>query len=278
MNKGEKVVINSNQKQRVKTKIFIIIALVIVLGFILFIIIRNTIANNIFADESDEFAKLNNQTIFSVNKVYMYSSAGATQNNDNRPIWNLNISQYTDIALYINNNSSKELSLTNSVKELKIGNVKFNGVKKGTPELYYKNVYDFGKFTMGEENKIEDTLNYEVLLDGEIDYSKPQVYADLANPITLSFVNKNIIENKVLSDISADLKYDGTLLRKSGIILSDIKCNLSFTITIINNYNQEFVANVYLDIPIENTNVGTTIYDGKMEKTMAGVAKFYRMK
>ena len=278
MNKGENVIVNSNHEQNMKRKVLIIVILLVILCGIVFLLLRNRITNDSFAEESNEISKLNNQTIFTVNKIYMYTSAGATQNNDDRPIWNLNICQYTDIALYINNSSNKDLSLTNSIKELYISDVKFNDLKKGNPGLYYKNVYDFGKFVINDENKIEDKLKYEVVLDGELDYSKPQIYADAVNPITLSYVNKNILENKILSDISSDVRYDGTLLRKSGVILGDLACNLSFKLTIINNYNQEYVANIYLDIPLENTNVGATLYDGKMEKTIAGVTKFFRIK
>ena len=47
--------------------------------------------------------ELNNSSNFSIEKVLLYSSANATSNDTSRNLWNLNIYQYTDIIIYINN-------------------------------------------------------------------------------------------------------------------------------------------------------------------------------
>lgn len=65
-------------------------------------------------------------------------------------------------------------------------------------------------------NKITDNLEFKVLNDGDIDYSKPQIYADASNPITLEYVNENIKENHIISDISSDLTYNGEILKNMG--------------------------------------------------------------
>ena len=69
------------------------------------------------------------------------------------------------------------------------------------------------------------------------------------------------------------------LLKKAGILLSQMKCTLSFTITIINNYNQKFVATVYIDIPLEDSMNNTSIYDGKIVKNIenTNLVKFVRV-
>ena len=98
------------------------------------------------------------------------------------------------------------------------------------------------KLTNLEENKINDSIEFDIVNSGDIDYSKPTLYSNCQNPITLEYVNSEMEEDTIISDISTPLVYDGSLLKKAGILLSQMKCTLSFTITIINNYNQKFVA------------------------------------
>ena len=184
------------------------------------------------------------------------------------------------IAIYINNRADEKIDYENSIKEMYIDNIRYANLESGNASLLFKNVADFGKMTYSEDNVIQDKLEYKVLNDGDMDYSKPQIYADASNPIILEYANRNIKENSILSDISTDLIFDGTLLRKTGVILSTVKCTLSFDITIVNYYNQEFVANVYIDIPLEDTDTGKTIYDGKFVKKLenTNLIKFFRVK
>lgn len=279
MKKTSTVIINGSKPNNTREKLIAIIVLLAIFAVALTFIIMTYASNRKFADEINAFAKLNAKTVFSIDKIYMYSSADAVENSEDRAIWNLNVNQFTDIALYINNRSENTLNYENSIKEMYIENVKFSGLNLGTPALYFKDINNFGKITNEEENKINDKLKYKVLNDGDIDYSKPQIYADSSNPITLEYVNSNIKENAIISDISTDVTYDGSLLRKTAIILSNIKCLLSFDVIIINNYNQKFIANVYIDIPLEDTDVGTTIYDGKFVKKMenTNLIKFFRI-
>ena len=83
-----------------------------------------------------------------------------------------------------------------------------------------------------------------------------------------------------MSDISSDVIYDGSLLRKCGVVLSDISSYVSFNINIVNNYNQKFVANVYIEIPLEDTVTGDSIYNGRFVKKIEGtnLIKFFRIK
>ena len=283
------VVVNGNKTERIKTKLAIAIVLVTIAVFLLYNLILVIIVNKKFANEVSEFYKFNANTIFSIDKIYMYSSAGATENTTKKAIWNLNLYQYTDIAIYINNRSDKKLNNENSVKELYIDNIKFGDVQEGKPKLYFKNINDFGKSIIkvdeDSESKtntqsIDSKLDYTIVNDGEIDYSKPQIYADCSNPITLEYINEDIKKNQIISDITQNLTYDGNLLRKSGIILSTISNYVSFNIHIKNQYYQEFIANVYIDIPLEDTVTGDTIYEGKFSKTIEkdDYIKFYRTK
>ena len=278
MKKTTTVIVNGKKRSDTRTKLIVVTLLILVLIIMIVYTIMRFVTNNAFAESINEFWKLNSNTIFSIDNIYMYSSADAESNTEDRAIWNLNVHQYTDIAIYINNRSDEEFNYENSIKEMYIDNVKFSNVKYGKPSLAFEEIKNFGKFSNIEENIITDKIEYKILNDGDIDYSKPQMYADCSNPIVLEYANKNIKENEIISDIDTDLIFNGELLRRTGVFLDDIKCTVSFNITIINNYDKKFIANVYLDIPLEDTQTGETIYNGKQVKKIQtpNYIKFFR--
>lgn len=280
--KKKTLIIEDIEKQKQKN-FFIKLGITIILTILCIILIVNTIRINLvnkkFAEEISETSKINSQTIFSIDRIYLYSSADAKSNETNKPIWDLDIYQFTDIALYINNREEEEITYKNTIKELSIDNVKFNNLETGTPKLYYKNVEEFAKLDIIEENEIKDKLDFNVVNSGVVDYSKPVIYSNCQNPITLEYVNSKMKEETKITDITNPLTYDGSLLKKGGILLSKIECMLSFRVTIINNYDQKFVATVYIDIPIEDKFNSTNIYDGKVIKNIenANIVKFVRV-
>lgn len=270
---------DAEYRKKLYMKLVITITLVILCIMLIVSTIRVYIVNKEFANNMSEIAKLNSKTVFSIDRIYLYSSADAKSKETNKPIWDLDIYQYTDIALFINNRDNEGISYENTIKELTIDNVKFNGLEAGNPKLYYKNVNDFAKLDIVEENEIKDSMQFNVINSGDTDYTKPTIYSNCQNPITLEYVNFNMKEETKISDISTPLTYDGSLLKKAGISLSTIKCTLSFRVTIVNNYNQKYVATVYIDIPIEDSFSNTNIYDGKIIKNIenTNIVKFVRV-
>ena len=279
--KKKSLIIDEKASKRNKfiTKLIITIALAILCIVTIVYIIGIYKVNSEFSSYIDGLSRLNSKTVFSIDRIYLYSSADATSNETTKPVWDLNVSQFTDIAIYINNRAENGVNYENTIKELTISNIKFNNLQSGTPSLYYKNVNDFAKLTNLEENKINDSLEFNIVNSGDADYTKPVIYSNCQNPITLEYVNTNIEEDTITSDISTPLTYDGSLLKKSGILLSQMKCTLSFTITIVNNYNQKFVATVYIDIPLEDSMSSASIYDGKLVKNIenTNLVKFIRV-
>lgn len=279
----KKTLIIEDKNAEYRKKLYIKLAITIVLIILCIMLITSTIrvyiVNKEFANNMSEIAKLNSKTVFSIDRIYLYSSADAKSKETNKPIWDLDIYQYTDIALFINNRDNEGISYENTIKDLTIDNVKFNGLEAGNPKLYYKNVNDFAKLDIANENEIKDSMQFNVINSGDADYTKPTIYSNCQNPITLEYVNFNMKEETKISDISTPLTYDGSLLKKAGISLSTIKCTLSFRVTIVNNYNQKYVATVYIDIPIEDSFSNTNIYDGKIIKNIenTNIVKFVRV-
>lgn len=272
------VIVNGNDRYMIYRKIEILIVLLIIFIMSLYAFLHQIKINDSFSDAADTFMAMNQDTAFSIDKVYLYSSAYATNSLDNRSIWNLSVNQYTDIALYINNRYANGLNYYNSIKSLTISDISFNKANYGKPSLYYKDIQNFATSNFNEDYKIDKNLDFSIENDS-IDTSVPSIYSNAQNPITLGYVNSALKENYVIEDDSSTITYDGNLLRMTEVSLSSMKCTISFKITLTNYYNNVFVANVYIDIPLEDDN-GDTIYQGKLEKTIenTNLFKFFRIK
>lgn len=303
------------------------ISIFLILAILLFILIKvnyNDARKKVsLGNTISDITTLTSKSNFSIDKIYLYSSANAINNTTKKSIWDLNVYQYTDIALYLSSNSSNEKQ--NTIKELYIDNVKFDSINTGTPNLYYKNLFDFGRFDLIKKNVISDRLNYKVLPPVEIsegdkdnlntntstnelneisdtsvnisnevlenslnntintevpivgaeviDYAKPEIYSDCSVPITLEYTNL-IKSNYLVSTIEKPIIYDGSLLKRAGIDLTSIACDLSFKVHIKNNLDESYVANVKLSIPLKDDIASSTIYTGSFTKEITTPINF----
>ena len=144
----------------------------------------------------------------------------------------------------------------------------------GQPNLYYKSINDFAKSNWNKENIIKDELEFNISQEDQTDLSKPTLYNNCANPITLSYINQNIKTDYTILDTTNPITYNGTLLKRCGVTLSSIKSSISFEISIENNKNEKFRTQVYIDIPYEDGK--KTIYDGSLTLNKKTNFRFYR--
>ena len=115
--------------------IIIICILFIILTFITFKIINKKKNEKKFENSVLSFSAKNEKTIFSINKILFFSSSDSknkTSTGSNFTIENLYT--YTDIAIFINTNS-EEQTLENTLKSLRITNIKY----KETPTMCKSN-------------------------------------------------------------------------------------------------------------------------------------------
>lgn len=232
-----------------------------------------------FEESVAKMSKLNSTPIFSLDKILIFSSAHATQNEvNNKAIWDINVSQFSDIAIYITNQGSNPLNYENTIKSLYIDNIQYHTKPElGTPILLHKNINHFGKYELLEHNRIENSLQYEIVAEN-INYENPQLYLDGSSPICLTYINKDIKTNHIIADTNTPLTYNGSLLKRSNISLNSIATSLSFDINIINAFHQHFKCNVNLEIPLKDEQ--STIYDGNYTKEWNNLSmySFYRLK
>lgn len=261
------------KKFRIQNERLFFTILIIAL-FITFLLYYNLVfsvvfARNAFANEMIEIADQNEDTIFNIQKILLYSSANAIDNSEDQSLKDMSICQYTDISIYIDNTSSiTELTNENTIKQLYIDNIVItSNADMGTKILNYKNPLDFGKFKMietPENNRIDFNIVNTNSENENNDYANPTFYTDCSNPISLGYMNKNILTNYAVSRDVNTVSFNGKVLQEANINLEDINYTLTFKINIINNLNQKFVYNMKLDINLNDSNGG--IYNGYVYK------------
>ncbi len=279
MQEKDKKITKEKTKNKVSIKQIIIISIIIILIIVLSIISKK-IYNNLLSKKNFEnsvisFAEKNKETIFSINKIILFSSSDSKNKTSSATNYTIeNLYTYTDMALFINNNS-EENTLENTLKSLKISNIKFTKLPEvGEPQLYYKSINNFAKSELEEENLINNELEFEITSEDETNLSKPILYNNCANPITLSYINQNVKTDYTMTDTENPITYNGKLLERCGVSIQSIETSISFDIEIENNKNEKFKTTLYFNIPYEKEE--NSIYDGNLKVILDTNFNFYR--
>lgn len=263
-----------DRKKKILTIIvFVLFVIVFILAYLLF---QKYVIKINFEKDILPFANKNDKTVFQVNKIVLFSNCDAKNKNSSVSNFTIeNLYQYTDIAIFINNSSTEEKTLENTFKKVCIKNVQFSSPPQtGEPKLFFKPLNQFAKSDFVPENEIVESFDFTVTSEDDANLDTPVLYNNLANPITLSYVNQNIKSDYTITDTSTPITYDGSLLKRCNIPLDTISNKLSFDIYITNNLDEEFKVSVFIDIPLESD--GKSIYDGSLNVTKNTNFVFYR--
>lgn len=258
-------------KIRNEKLIFTILILTLFVVFLLYynLVFSVVFARNSFADEMIKISEENENPIFTVQKVLLYSSANAIDHSDDQSLKNMSLHQYTDISIYLDNISTiSELTDENTIQQLYIDDIVATSASTmGTKILNYKNPLDFGKYKVIEtpvNNRIDFNIINTNSENESTDYSKPTFYTDCSNPISLGYMNQDILTNYAISPEASTVSFNGKVLKEANVNLADINYSLSFKIHIVNNLNQKFVYQMKLDVGLDDSNGG--IYNGYVFK------------
>ena len=264
-----------DKKKIIFISIFII--LVIVFAVLCISVFRMFINKSNCEKDYLDFASKNEKTIFSINKIVLFSNCNAKNKNAAASNFTIeNLYQYTDIAIFLNNNND-ENNMENTLKSVRLENLQFIETPSiGTQKLAYKNINSFAENAILEENVFENDLNFSISSNDTEDLSTPTLYNNCANPIVLSYINENIKTDYTITDTGSPITYDGSLLKKCGVLLSSLNCKFSFDIIITNNLDQEFKCTVYIEPPFENGE--KSLYDGALTITQNCNYGFIRYK
>lgn len=239
------------------------IFLLIVLLPITYKTVKAYSVSNSSVDSILKIQQKNEDSIFSIKKITYFSSCNANgDTNSNSSFTISNLYQYTDIAIFLNPESNN-LSNKNTLKSVSLSDIDF--ILKpsvGIQNVYYKNLYDFATPKYSSENLINKSITFEATPENNIDYSKPILYNNCANPITICYINSNLKDNYTFTNDISKLTYNGSLLKMCGIALSSLSCKISFNINITNNLDETYFCPVILNIPLSTES--STLYDGNL--------------
>lgn len=263
-------------KSKIKLRYVISIAvlILIVLIFCYGGIISKQLKIKDFAEKNMQIYQNNEEQVFKVEKIIICSSADAIDLSEEKNLQNLNLYQYTDIAVYIDN--GEELSNKNTVKELYIDQISLEGSDEiGKKSLNYKNILNFGLSQVKKEEE-KDRIDFKIIYTNEendsANYEEPTFFTDCSNPITLQYLNNNIASNYKM-DENKSVAFDGSILQDAGINLDSIQCKVKFRINIISNENQKYSCPINFEIPLEDIYEGTTM---KAKTTNSSKYVFFR--
>lgn len=263
--------------------VILIIALFIVFLLYYHFVFAESFARNDFANQMVEISEANEKSVFNVQKVLLYSSGIAIDSKENQALQDMSICQYTDISIYIDNMANaSELTDENTIKELYIDNINItSNSDRGTKILNYKNPLNFGKYEeveAAQNGRIDFNIVNTNVENENYDYSKPTFYTDCSNPISLGYMNKDILTDYSVSEGTTSVSYNGKVLQEAGISLDELKYTLSFKIYIINNLNEEFVYQMSIDVDLndENNGMATNGYVYKGQNTQGTQYEFFR--
>ena len=250
------------RKSKVNEKIIIPIFFIIIfiLIFVYGKIINIYLKNEKFLQDAILILDKNKETIFTLDKILLTSSANAVDNSENKNLQDLSIYQFTDIAIYIGN--GEDLTNNNTVKKLYIDNITINTrTKKGTQSLNYKNFQNFGK-TEGISNSNPERIDFNIVYTNEenakANYDEPTFYTDCSNPITLGYLNRDIVTGYRMGE-NTSVSFDGKILEAAGVELKDIECNIKFKVNLENNMQKKFSCWLNFYLPLEEVFNGVSM-------------------
>lgn len=251
--------------------IIAIILLVVVIAAYRYVYSREK-AKTTYAEESEEFVEENQNPIFKISKIVLYSSANTIDNSENEELKSLDISQFTDIEIFIDNKeNTSELTAENTVNNLYIDDIEITTKSSsGQKILNYKNPNNCGKYEE-LENYSGDSIKFKVNTNNTqnefSNYNESNFYTDCSNPISLGYINKNIITNAAITNTGA-LSLDGSILKLANVDLDEISATIEFTIHLINNYNESYFCKLKIDNELEETSKNESIYSGYYMKVL----------
>lgn len=185
-------------------------------------------------------------------KMVIISTANGTNTPTDENRWNININQNTDIYFDIERNT--EHKSTENIKKIKIQNIQITGTEKYTPKAYMPSSETEKMFTYTDNNIIQNELIYEVDKDKDTQNKKITTEGGI---IAISFCNPNIATYKGNEE---KMNYDGTLLKKAGITLEQIKSTIKFDLVLETVSGKKYKTEINLHTPSEDiTETGIVI-------------------
>lgn len=209
------------------------IALIVVVILILFIALILSL----------KYEKEGEKTLpFEISKILIVNTVEGEKNENSEFLWDLSLKQNNDIYIYLEKIGENEILNTVTLENFKVtemplkGNI---GVYRPTGEIsdLYNN---------SDVNLINHKIEYN---SGKYD-NLENLEVSMQGGVIGFRVSNEDIENYKSND-ETEIKYDGTLLAKTGTVYEDIKFKISFDLIIETKSNLKFKGNIELEMPLE---------------------------
>ena len=117
----------------------IILILMVILIFVYYNIFHLHRVNNLFAKDAEKYANQIEDPVFKIEKILTYSDANIKDFSEQNNLSKINVSQFTDFLIYINNRQkSSELTAENTVNNIYIDNINVTLAEIGNQKVNFK--------------------------------------------------------------------------------------------------------------------------------------------
>ena len=180
-----------------------------------------------------------------------------------------NTSESIDVGS-INTDDDGMISLTNT-NNTTSENTSNNDARQSTENSNSEQQENQDENIQGND-KIEFNIVYTNEENEKANYDEPTFYTDCSNPITLEYLNNNIVSHYKM-DENKSVAFDGSILKEAGIKTESLSCKVKFKINIINNDNEKYSCWINFAIPLDDIYEGTTM---KAKTTTSQKYVFFR--
>ena len=166
-----------------------------------------------------------------------------------------NTSESIDVGS-INTDDDGMISLTNT-NNTTSENISNNDARQSTENSNSEQQENQDENIQGND-KIEFNIVYTNEENEKANYDEPTFYTDCSNPITLEYLNNNIVSHYKM-DENKSVAFDGSILKEAGIETESLSCKVKFKINIVNNNDEKYSCWINFAIPLDDIYEGTTM-------------------
>lgn len=181
---------------------------------------------------------------YEIEKILITSTVEGDIVEESDHLWDIQISQPNDIFVYVSKKEETKTAISNII----IDNFKINEqAKKGETKILRPTGQLGVLYKYSEQNYFDSQIEYT---GSNIDDFMKLEINNGGGIFTFRVEQENLGQYK--SNEDTEIIYDGSLLKKAGITMEDIKNNISFDLTIKTSDNVSYKTTVSLDLPVGN--------------------------
>lgn len=158
-----------------------------------------------------------------------------------------------DVGSINTNDEDDMISLTNNTSSENVANDTLKQVENSSTSEDIEESQ-----TEQKDEKIDFNIVYTNEENEKANYDEPTFYTDCSNPITLEYLNNDIVTHYKM-DENKSVSFDGSILKEVGVATESLNCKVKFKINIINNNDEKYSCWINFSIPLDDIYEGTTM-------------------